>query len=89
MKIDPSIQFTFEGRVVVTPDNIKDGATVRRGPDWKWGDQDNGREGVIDTVNKATDGWISVNWGGFGSANCNNYRIGAEDSYDLVYSQMV
>ena len=83
MKIDPSIQltFTFAGRVVVTPDNLKIGAKVTHGPDWMWGDQGKGLEGVIDRI-LPTNGWVMVEW----PNNTNyGYRIGAQDSYDLTY----
>ena len=59
------------------------GQRVRRGPDWKWRDQDGGK-GSIGTVTnteaafgKAQPGWVSVTWDG--GRNC-TYRDGAEVS---------
>lgn len=44
---------------------LKDGDRVKRGPTWKWGDQDGG-EGNLGTVKlmdgKAYEGWIQVLW---------------------------
>ena len=54
------------------------GATVRRGPHWKWGDQDGGGSGRIQEV-KAND-WVHVAWA---SGRANGYRAGAESACDL------
>lgn len=57
------------------------GDRVRRGPDWKWGDQDGG-EGKVGTVVAAPDAvtWARVRWD---SGVTNTYRWGHEDAYDL------
>jgi len=59
------------------------GTRVRRGQDWKWGDQDGGQgcEGVvISGTEKGAEGWIRVQWDAGGR---NGYRWGAEESYDV------
>ena len=60
------------------------GATVVRGPDWKWGEQDGG-EGehgeVIDEV--TSERWIRVRWR---NGHTNNYRWGHDGKYDLALS---
>ena len=58
-----------------------------RGPDWKWGNQDNG-EGHLGTVvevgrpgsTSSPDKTVVVQWD-MGSRT--NYRIGYQDGYDL------
>ena len=52
---------------------------VRRGPDWKWGEQDKNGEGITVSGSDSA-GWIKVKWDGGGS---NSYRVGAEGKYDL------
>jgi hypothetical protein len=37
------------------------GDRVRRGKDWKWGDQDNFGVGMV-TKTLDTDGWVGVKW---------------------------
>jgi len=65
---------------VVTPALVREGVRVRRGPDWKWDDQDGGGEGVI--LNRDDQGWVSVKWDG--SRETNSYRVGQEGAYDLL-----
>ena len=57
------------------------GSRVKRGPDWKWGDQDGGAGG-LGTVTSPVDpdSWVDVKWD---SGASNNYRWGAEGRYDL------
>ena len=57
------------------------GDRVRRGPDWKWDDQDGG-EGEQGTITRAPDEntWAQVEWD---SGHSNSYRWGQEDSWDL------
>ena len=61
------------------------GTRVRRGPDWKWGDQDGG-SGGLGTVSAEidSDSWVDVKWDAGGS---NNYRWGADGKYDLEIVQ--
>jgi serine/threonine protein kinase len=57
------------------------GVRVRRGPDWKWANQDGGAD-KLGTVTKSADstGWITVKWD---SGKENMYRWGADNKYDL------
>ena len=42
---------------------LKQGDRVRRGPDWKWDNQDMGGEGrVTEGVEDRSDGWVQVCW---------------------------
>jgi hypothetical protein len=42
---------------------LKKGDLVRRGPDWKWGDQDSSGEGsVTEGAADRSDGWVEVCW---------------------------
>ena len=59
---------------------IQVGSRVRRGPDWKWGNQDGGGAGTA-IKGCDEDGWIKVRWDEGGS---NNYRCGAHGAQDLV-----
>ena len=60
------------------------GATVERGPDWKWDDQDGGAgtRGVVTSVQD--DDWVGVCWSN-GNAKSNNYRWGAQNAFDLKF----
>ena len=59
------------------------GVRVKRGRDWKWGDQDG--NGMGTTQPGGNKGWVKVNWD---NGNSNSYRCGAEDAYDLEYADM-
>jgi len=65
----------------VTTHNFQGGATVVRGPDWKWQDQDGGagNTGILGLF-LDLEGWASVQWQG-GSAN--KYRVAT--AQDLMY----
>ncbi|CAE7567909.1 traf6-b [Symbiodinium natans] len=56
---------------------------VRRGPDWCWNQQDGGAGHFGVTIERlsATPGWVGVLWD---TGDENNYRVGHDDSYDLV-----
>ncbi|CAK9102726.1 unnamed protein product [Durusdinium trenchii] len=57
------------------------GVRVRRGADWRWGDQDGGGPGT--TVPGADeDGWVRVRWDH--ASRASNYRVGAQGCHDLV-----
>jgi len=58
------------------------GARVRRGPNWKWGDQDGGPGGLgtFRGMDPSSKGWARVEWD---SGVTNNYRMGAEGAVDL------
>lgn len=64
------------------PARLEPGTRVRRGPDWKWGDQDAGLGTVILTDD---EGWVLVRWDR--SPYLNKYRWHATDrepgKYDL------
>ena len=79
----PPLPAAAERTTVVNP-ILRVGDIVKRGPDWKWGDQDGGpgKNGqVTETVD--SDGWIEVKWIANGSRNKYRYRPGA---YDVVMS---
>jgi E1A/CREB-binding protein len=73
--------------VAVSDDNHKEGARVKRGPDWKWGDQD-GPQGAGEQQGllgkKKGDGWCVVTWEKQPRQE-REYRIGAEGAHDLVF----
>ena len=61
------------------------GTRVRRGQDWKWGDQDGGPEAIGQVVGfsndvGASDNWVKIKWT---NGRQNNYRWGAEGAFDL------
>ena len=56
------------------------GCVVRRGPDWKWGDQDESGEGIVE--GQPQDGVILVRWVKSGTAF--QYRWGVENAYDIL-----
>lgn len=56
------------------------GCVVRRGPDWKWGDQDENGEGIIE--GQPTEGIALVRWIKSGTAM--QYRWGMENAYDIL-----
>jgi len=61
------------------------GVRVRRGPSWKWGDQDGGPGSTgVTTGGSPQVGWVQVRW------DCGvqaNYRVGADGAYDLSVVQ--
>lgn len=59
------------------------GKRVRRGPDWKWRDQDGTPpgEGTVLKCARGNEGWLKVRWD---CGNKNHYRWGAEGAYDLT-----
>ena len=60
------------------------GVRVRRGPDWKWGDQDG--NGLGTTQSNDDTGWIRVKWD---HGESNSYRIGKDGAYDLVVAERI
>jgi len=57
-------------------------ALVRSGPDWKWGEQSGGSDGLGVVVDPPTGtGWVRVRWA---SGEQNTYRWGHDDAVDLV-----
>ena len=64
---------------------LNKGMNVRRGQDWKWGDQDGGPLAVGQVIGFATDvgasdNWVKIKWA---NGRQNNYRWGAEGAFDL------
>lgn len=57
------------------------GTRVVRGPDWKWGNQDGGVGHVGTVVKSKSEQTVSVVWD---SGDSNVYRIGSENSFDLL-----
>lgn len=57
---------------------------VRRGPDWKWQNQDGGGFGmtaISEPERPRPPGWVVVNWD---DGSTGHYRVGAEGKYDLM-----
>ena len=69
------------------PRMLEVGVRVARGPDWKWGQQDDG-EGHVGTVveigkpgsSTSPDKTVVVQWD---SGSRTNYRVGYQGAYDL------
>nr|XP_022333380.1 uncharacterized protein LOC111130524 isoform X1 [Crassostrea virginica] len=58
------------------------GTRVRRGPDWKWEEQDNYEPGTV-IAHSNEDGWLFVEWD-HGQNNAYNYRYGPVfNKYDV------
>ena len=55
------------------------GDTVKRGPDWKWGDQDGG--GLGEVTGSSPGDWVKVTWAATGRRDV--YRYGHEACYDV------
>jgi hypothetical protein len=63
----------------VTASNFIPGATVTRGEDWRWRDQDGGSPGILVQLQgqKAVVRWAS--------GRESTYRVGEHNAYDLIY----
>ena len=59
------------------------GQRVRRGCDWRWGEQDGGGAGTIVALDASdfSDGWVRVEWD-VGGAEL--YRVGLNAAHDLT-----
>lgn len=77
---DSSVQKTI--KII---DKMCVGKRVRRGPDWKWGDQDGHGEGTVyhGIVPFLDKRWVWVQWD---NGLINQYRWGGQNAFDLVYS---
>ena len=74
--------------------NISIGLRVKRGPDWRYGDQDGGGAGkVLGWVtldgksfgsDPGTNGWARVEWD---SGRTDAYEIGADEDYCLSVAE--
>ncbi|XP_061168824.1 uncharacterized protein LOC133178075 [Saccostrea echinata] len=65
---------------ILRRENIAVGCLVKRGPDWKWGDQDGG-EGNIGAVYRVKEDAVYVRWS---NGIKSNYRFGYGGKYDLA-----
>uniref|UniRef100_A0A8W8LHZ3 MIB/HERC2 domain-containing protein n=1 Tax=Magallana gigas TaxID=29159 RepID=A0A8W8LHZ3_MAGGI len=75
------IRVCDEPRHIPENQQIANGCLVRKGPDWRWGNQ-NGSEDSIGTVYRIIPtGEVYVRWP---NGNKSNYRFGYKDSYDLI-----
>jgi E3 ubiquitin-protein ligase HECTD1 len=90
MKIQESIIPTLKNDEIVTAANARVGARVRRGPDWRWDNQDGSGEGTILSFDPYTQ-WANVLWD---NSYKNEYRIGddprngfAYEGYDLIFAE--
>lgn len=72
----PSLAASATGHVLSSAEL---GLRVRRGPDWKWGNQDRGGLGTTEAC--SMPGWITVKWDH--RTTRANYRVGAHGQYDL------
>ena len=65
-------------------EKLTNGVRVKRGKDWKWGEQDGGKYGTVmgwaGDVG-ASNNWVRIKWDN--STRQNNYRWGAEGAFDL------
>ncbi|GIQ83714.1 hypothetical protein KIPB_005072 [Kipferlia bialata] len=59
------------------------GASVSRGRDWRWEDQDGHGLGVLLDNVASAPGWVKVTWG---NGLTNHYRAGADGAFDLQYA---
>lgn len=65
---------------------LRPGDRVIRGPDWMWGSQGDGEEGVVQYVKDwkgIPQKGVRVRWD---NGEGNMYRYGAENCYDVVES---
>jgi chromosome segregation ATPase len=69
---------------IVATANVVVGRRVRRGPHWKYGDQDGGA-GRLGTIVSYKQDWCTVRWDRVGGGTF-DYRTGAQASFDLVYA---
>lgn len=74
---------------IATVDNTKIGTRVLRGgPDWRWGDQDRDSAYGVVTGLKSNK-WVMIAWYSkdHEKLTSNDYRIGADNCYDLYLAQ--
>ncbi|CAE7417235.1 Spag1 [Symbiodinium sp. CCMP2456] len=80
-------QVTFVPKEDVVLKEQRIGVRVRRGPDWKWGNQDGGAGNwgttVVDSDPDMPLRWIKVQWD---HGEKKSYRVGAEGKYDLIFA---
>ncbi|XP_061171956.1 uncharacterized protein LOC133181481 [Saccostrea echinata] len=67
------------------PEMLPVGTRVRRGPDWRWGDQDcHGPGTVVNHNDNGRDGWLRVVWDTGSSFPYRYGSIGMFENFDLV-----
>ena len=65
-----------------TDDSCRSGDRVKRGPDWRWGDQDGGDDHGTVTGVASYARWCRVTWD---NGNSNSYRVGSDGAHDLCF----
>ncbi|XP_052696521.1 uncharacterized protein LOC128175139 isoform X1 [Crassostrea angulata] len=69
-----------EPRILLQRENIAVGCLVKRGPDWKWFDQDGGEGNIGSVYRVKKDKTVHVRWP---NGKKSNYRFGYEGRYDV------
>ena len=64
----------------VSTHDLRIGTRVRRGPDWKWKEQDKHGLGTVNAADPGLPGWVRVHWN---HGLERSYRWGADSAYDL------
>ncbi|XP_061168832.1 uncharacterized protein LOC133178086 [Saccostrea echinata] len=65
---------------ILKRESIAVGCVVKRGPDWKW-ENDDGGEGSLGTVYRVKEDEIYVRWS---NGNKNKCRFGYDDKFDII-----
>lgn len=85
IELQLSVARTKFHKTVQIGTSIHDGTRVRRGPTWKWGEQDGNGLGTVESLTRKTDYdnvWIRVKWD---NGRSNRYRWSANtDKVDVV-----
>ncbi|XP_060072105.1 uncharacterized protein LOC132551979 [Ylistrum balloti] len=71
--------FSFDDLQENDPNMPPIGTRVRRGPEWKWKNQDGNGVGTV--VGHGKDGWIKIEWD---CSNKGEYRYGNDQAFDVV-----
>lgn len=71
--------FSFEDLNESNPQMPPIGSRVRKGPEWKWKNQD--QDGVGTVIGHGSNGWIKVEWD---CSNMGEYRYGHNEAFDVV-----
>nr|XP_022329659.1 uncharacterized protein LOC111128367 [Crassostrea virginica] len=75
------VQICNEPRLIPENVNIAVGCLVRKGPDWKWGDQNGDEESIGTVYHVKNRNEVYVRWP---NGNKSNYRFGYNDKYDVI-----
>ena len=68
-------------KTIQVPEKMCVGKRVRRGPDWKWGEQDGHGTGTVTSIHLSSR-VVTVKWD---IGNVVNYRWGNQGAFDLVF----